>query len=107
MARNFFATAQKQHQRMPRARPSTAYVLNQITQPREFGHLKDPLLTVEEARDVLGLTSIWAVYRLIRDHALPIRRLGRAIRIDQGELEQWTRRQRQDERQRFVVVRGL
>jgi excisionase family DNA binding protein len=106
-ARRFFAAAQKQHERPVRPIPSPAYVLDQMTQPREIGHLEDPLLSVEEVRDVLGLGSIQGVYRLIRHHALPVRRLGRAIRIDQGELEQWTRRQRQDERQRVVVLRGV
>jgi predicted DNA-binding transcriptional regulator AlpA len=65
-----------------------------------------PLLSIEEARDFLNLSSIWAVYRLVRKPGFPVRRLGRALRFDLAELDQWTRRQRADVRP-VVLLRGV
>lgn len=53
------------------------------------------LLTVAQVRDRLGLPSIWSVYRHIQHNNLPIRRLGRSIRVCPVELEAWTRRNRE------------
>lgn len=57
--------------------------------------LERPLLTVRQAADKLALSSIKGVYHLIEKRGLPIRRLGRAIRIHEGELDAWTRQRRE------------
>lgn len=51
---------------------------------------EEPLLTVHEAAAWLHVSS-WAIYRLIREHALPVRHLGgRQYRFSRAELSAWT-----------------
>lgn len=111
MGRHFFGAAEKRpqgHARRFASRAVFGQLSDQDTQAVQAGVIEEPLLTIEEARHKLHLTSHWAVRRLIRrpKDSLPIRRLGRAIRIHQGELDQWTRRERQGDPQTFAVLRG-
>lgn len=71
-----------------------------ITAPK-LSH--DPLLTIEEVRDKLALTSNQCVYRLVRK-GMPVRRLGRALRFDRAEVEQWTKRHQVPERPTLVIL---
>jgi len=104
--RHFFAAGQKRSQCV---RLGAQHVTRDLHAPHQFAerrHVTDrplPLLTVEEASIRLSV-SVRALYHLIHEQGLPVRRLGRAIRIDQGELEEWTRRERQDDMERFPVL---
>lgn len=60
--------------------------------------LEHDLLTVKQVAVRLGLKNEFGVYRAIQTHNLPIRRIGRAIRICPVELEAWTRRNRSGQR---------
>lgn len=112
--RRFFGKAQAQQSKQSAARGrahqdvSVVAFADRRAERVQFDHDERPLLTVEETRVRLGLGSIAAVYRRIHQpDGIPIRRLGpKTIRIHQGELDQWTRRQRQDERQPIVIFRG-
>jgi excisionase family DNA binding protein len=46
------------------------------------------LLTAGEAALLLGLKR-WTVWKLCRDGVLPVVRIGRSVRIDEGALRQW------------------
>lgn len=48
-----------------------------------------PYLTLPEAQAYLNLTAPRAIYRLIREHALPFCRVGRLYRFDVRELDAW------------------
>jgi excisionase family DNA binding protein len=50
-----------------------------------------PYLTSEEARVYLRLGSESALYRLIREHRLPVCRRGRLYLFDRRELDAWAR----------------
>ena len=47
-----------------------------------------PLLTVEQAAQVLGL-SRWTLYRMVSERRVPHVHLGRAVRFEPGKLQQW------------------
>lgn len=109
-SRRFFRSAEQRQQRTPRRVVATARVGDQRAQPAQVVHGQPSLWTVAETRAYLQLSSDRAVYRLV--HALkdplPCRHVGAQLRFDQGEVEQWTRRQRQDqgERPTLVMVKG-
>ncbi len=48
-----------------------------------------PNLTVHDVMAYVGVGAESAVYRLIRDHGLPFRRLGRRYRFKQIEIDAW------------------
>lgn len=109
MAIDPLPTVQPVHERTLRVvggNGAAAHIRDQRAEVCEVTDFDQPLLTVEDVRDVLNLGSVRAVYRLVRYHALPHRQLGRALRFEERELEAWTRRQRKHNRQRFVVVPG-
>ena len=49
-----------------------------------------PYLTAKETIAYLRLGSQSALYRLIREHRLPVCRVGRRYRFDLRELDAWT-----------------
>ena len=53
--------------------------------------MTSPYLTARETIAYLRIGSQSALYRLIREHALPFCRVGRLYRFDQRELEAWMR----------------
>jgi excisionase family DNA binding protein len=50
------------------------------------------LLTVEEAADYLRVPRSW-VYERTRSHAIPLRKLGRHVRIPRNEFLAWIERE--------------
>jgi len=108
-SRRFFASAEKRPKRQARVRersiPSTFFV-DPDAQTCQAVAVQRVLLTVTEVRSLLNLRTNAAVYWHIEHSGLPVRRIGRAIRVDQAELDEWTRRDRQDEPRRLVMVRG-
>ena len=72
-----------------------APVVPSAPEPAVLAH---DLLTVKQVAVRLGLKNEFGVYRAIQTHNLPIRRLGRSIRICPVELEAWTRRNRDGQR---------
>lgn len=50
-----------------------------------------PYLTVRETMAYLKLGSRNALYRLIREHALPFVRVGGCYRFDTREIDAWVR----------------
>lgn len=106
--RRFFTAGEKQTQRVridPQRVPRELHAPHQLAQRRQIADRSLPFLTVEEASIRLHI-SARSVYDLIRQQGLPVRRLGRLFRIDHGELEEWTRRERHDDIQRFPVIAG-
>jgi excisionase family DNA binding protein len=51
---------------------------------------REPYLTPAELITYLKLGSDSALYRLIREHALPFCRVGRLYRFDRAEVDAWT-----------------
>jgi len=51
--------------------------------------IETPYLTSEQAVAYLGLPSVGALYHHIRENRLPVRRIGRSLRFDKRELDQW------------------
>lgn len=66
----------------------------------------EPLLKVADVRERLNLRTNAAVYWHIEKNGLPVRRIGRAIRVDRVELDAWARRHQQPVRPAVVFVRG-
>lgn len=95
-SRSFFASAQKLQQRQP-ARADRRVVpfqsVDQSAQRAEFALTEAPLLTTEQVRQKLGLGSINAVYRLVRDYDLPRLTIGGVYRFSQPQVEAWIARQ--------------
>jgi excisionase family DNA binding protein len=109
--RKFFASAEKHPKRPARLRersPESLLLIDPDAQSQQPVAVQRPLLTVAQVRDYLNLPSDFAVYRLIHAavHPLPHRRAGRSFRFDFAEVEQWTRRDRQEQPRRLVMVRG-
>ena len=52
----------------------------------------DEFLTVDEAAAVLKVPKSW-VYERTRTRAIPVRKLGRHVRIPRGELLAWVEAQ--------------
>jgi len=50
---------------------------------------REPYLTPAEAIVYLKLGSLSALYRLIREHRLPFRRIGRRYRFERADLDAW------------------
>ncbi len=50
----------------------------------------DPLLTVAEVSEWLGLTAD-AIRGLVQRRAIPFRKAGKALRFDRLEIEAWTK----------------
>jgi excisionase family DNA binding protein len=53
--------------------------------------MESPYLTARETLAYLRIGSQSALYRLIREHALPFCRVGRLYRFDRRELDAWMR----------------
>lgn len=51
---------------------------------------REPLLTSADAIAYLNVGSESALYRLIREHQLPFRRVGRLYRFDRADVDAWT-----------------
>jgi excisionase family DNA binding protein len=51
---------------------------------------REALLTPAEAIAYLNIGSESALYRLIREHHLPFRRLGRLYRFDRADVDAWS-----------------
>ncbi|MEP7304169.1 MAG: helix-turn-helix domain-containing protein [Acidobacteriota bacterium] len=51
---------------------------------------REPLLTAADMLVYLRLGSESALYRLIREHHLPFRRVGRLYRFDRRDVDAWT-----------------
>lgn len=47
------------------------------------------LLTAEEVKEILNLSHVDQVYRLVREGVLPAVRIGRLIRFDTEALAKW------------------
>lgn len=91
-ARQFFTSAQKQAQRgraHQQSRPVAFHGRDQVRQPLAVVSTDRPLLTTEQVRDRLGLGSVWAVYRLVRERGLPRVDLGGVYRFSPDDLEAW------------------
>ena len=64
---------------------------------------REPLMTTLEAAEYLRLGSESAIRRLVREHALPYRRIGRRLRFDRSEIDVWSTAHRQPS----ALVRAL
>ena len=53
------------------------------------GRRESPWISAHEAVGYLGLGSLSALYRLIREWDLPYGRSGRSYRFHKGQLDQW------------------
>lgn len=64
-----------------------------LSQPYEVRTLASPLLTVDQVAERLTIPRK-SVYEAIYHHGLPVRRVGRLVRVHPDELEAWTRAHR-------------
>ena len=100
--RRFFAAGQQALRERGTAKPASA----PTRQRTNAVSISRPLLTTEQVRERLGLGSINAVYRLMREHRLPSVRLGRAHRFSQDELERWLAARQHNPGKALELVEG-
>lgn len=105
--RSFFSSSKKLQQR-PAAHRERQVVpfrgVDQGGQRAEFSLGQSPLLTTEQVRLKLGLGSINAVYRLVRDYELPRLTVGGVYRFSQPQVEAWIARQSERQMQSLSAV---
>jgi excisionase family DNA binding protein len=95
MAPRSFFTAAKKGPQVRRADPQGARVAldGRLQAPQGLLSIREPLLTTEDVMGRLGLGSVNAVYRMVRDFGLPRRRVGGVFRFVPSEVEAWLERQ--------------
>lgn len=88
MPRRFFGSGQRQASVHAFRAP-----VDPVAQVAERSIREEHLLTPEEVAHILRLPSVKRVYDLIHLHHLPARRIGRQYRIEESELQAWTKGQ--------------
>lgn len=95
-SRRYFASGEKRTQ----LRTTVTSSVDAVDQAAQVREAVEVYLTPEEVQVRLQLPSVKRVYDLIHQHGLPSRRVGRLLRIEQGEFQAWTKASREGDGQR-------